>query len=103
MLPRSRALILLSCLVFAGCEGGATMIQEQDASGVVVYPFKGEQGHILSSFRKDALSLIQKKCGYAYTITREGETKSRSRVAGAVPGGQEMVQERRWAIEFRCK
>src|SRR5262249_47986411 len=103
MLPWSRAGVLLSTLILASCSGGATMLQEQDASGVVVYPFKDEQGHMLSSFRRDALSLIQKKCGNAYTITREGETKSRSRVAGTVQGGQEMVQERRWAIEFRCK
>ena len=78
------------------------MIQEQDAGGVVVYPFKGEQGYMLSSFRKDAIALIQKKCGNAYTITREGETKSRSRVDGTIQGSQEVVQERRWGIEFHC-
>lgn len=79
------------------------MIQARDDGGVVVYPFKSEQGHMLSSFRKDALSLMQQKCGSAYTILREGETKSRTRVAGAVQGSHEMVEERRWGIEFRCK
>ncbi|HEY7532845.1 MAG TPA: hypothetical protein VH681_08735 [Nitrospiraceae bacterium] len=79
------------------------MIQEQEDGGVVVYPFKSDQGYLVSPFRKDALSLIQKKCAGGYTITREGETKGRSRTAGPGVGGEEMVRERRWGIEFRCK
>jgi hypothetical protein len=100
---RSRVAVIAACLAVVGCADGAKLIQDGDNGGVVVYPFKGEQGHMLSSFRKDALSLIQQKCGGAYMIVREGETKSRARVAGAVQGGQEVVQERRWGIEFRCK
>jgi hypothetical protein len=100
---RSRVVVVATCLAVAGCAEGAKLIQERDDGGVVVYPFKGEQGHMLSSFRKDALSLMQQKCGGVYTIVREGETKGRERVAGAVQGSQEIVQERRWGIEFRCK
>lgn len=103
MIPRSRVVLVAAYLMAAGCADGAKMMQDTDEGGVVVYPFKGEQGHMLSSFRKDALSLMQQKCGGAYTIVREGETKGRTRVAGAVQGSQEMVQERRWGIEFRCK
>ena len=103
MIHRSRAGALATVLLFAACADGAKLIQEKDDGGVVAYPFKGEQGHLLSSFRKEALALMQEKCGGPYTIVREGETKGRSRVAGAVQGSQEVVQERRWGIEFRCK
>jgi hypothetical protein len=100
---RSRVVVVVACLAVAACAEGAKIIQDGDGGGVVVYPFKGEQGHMLSSFRKDALTLMQQKCGGAYTIVREGETKGRANVAGGVQGGQEIVQERRWGIEFRCK
>ena len=99
----SRAPLLTLFLVLAGCAEGATLLQESDRGGVVVYPFKGEQGAMLASFRKDALAVMKDKCGGAYTIIREGETKGRARVAGPVEGAQEVVQERRWGIEFRCK
>lgn len=97
------SLALLFVLALAGCAEGAKLMQEREDGGVVVYPFKSERGSMLSSFRKDALALMQEKCGGPYTIVREGETKGRSRVAGHVEGAQEIVQERRWGIEFRCK
>ena len=99
----SRALRLLLPLLLAGCGEGATLLQESDHGGVVVYPFKGEQGAMLASFRKDALAIMKDKCGGAYSIIREGETKGRVRVAGPVEGAQEIVQERRWGIHFQCK
>ena len=99
----SRALLLLLLLALAGCGESATLLQESDRGGIVVYPFKGEQGAILASFRKDALAIIKDKCGGAYSIIREGETKGRVRVAGPVEGAQEIVQERRWGIHFQCK
>ena len=99
----SRVLLLLLFLFQAGCGERATLIQESDRGGVVVYPFKGEQGAMLSSFRKDALAIMKEKCGGAYTIIREGETKGRVRVAGPVEGAQEAVQERRWGIQFQCR
>ncbi len=93
----------LLMLLLAGCADGAKLVQDTSDGGVVVYPFKGEQGSMLSSFRQDAIALIREKCGGAYTIVREGETKGRARATGSVQGSQEMVQERRWGIEFRCK
>ena len=100
---RSSVLLLLLFLLQAGCGERATLIQESDRGGVVVYPFKGEQGAMLSSFRKDALAIMKEKCGGAYSIIREGETKGRVRVAGPVEGAQEAVQERRWGLQFQCR
>ncbi|MDF0645763.1 MAG: hypothetical protein P0111_17185 [Nitrospira sp.] len=96
-----RVSLLLICL--AGCAEGAKLVQDNGDSGVVVYPFKADQGAMLSSFRTEALGLIKEKCGGLYTIVREGEAKGRARIVGAVQGSQEMVRERRWGIEFRCK
>ena len=90
-------------LLLAGCAEGAKLAQHDDTGGVVTYPFKAEQGHMLSSFRKDALSLMNDSCGSGYVIVREGEAKGRARVVGGIEGGQEVVRERRWGIEFRCK
>ena len=90
-------------IVLVGCAEGAKLIQEREDGGVVTYPFKGEQGSMLSSFRQDALTLMKEKCGGPYTIVREGEAKGRSRMTGSVEGAQEMVQERRWGIQFQCK
>lgn len=89
-------------LLLAGCAEGAKLVQDSGDGGVVTYPFKGEQGAMLSSFRTEALTLIKDTCGGVYSIMREGEAKGRARVAG-VEGGQEIVRERRWGIEFRCK
>ena len=100
---RSRAVVVAACLAVAGCAEGAKLVQDTGDGGVVTYPFKGDQGAMLSSFRKDALALMKDTCGGSYTIVREGEAKGRARVAGAVEGGQEIVRERRWGIEFRCK
>jgi hypothetical protein len=97
------SLSLLLVIALVGCAEGAKLVQEMEDGGVVSYPFKGEQGSMLSSFRKDALALMKEKCGGPYTIVREGEAKGRSRVVSPVAGAQEMVQERRWGIEFRCK
>ena len=97
------SLAVLFVITLAGCAEGAKLAQEREDGGVVAYPFKGEQGPMLSSFRKDALALMMEKCGGPYTIVREGEAKGRSRVVGAVEGAQEIVQERRWGIQFQCK
>ncbi len=97
------SLVLLVALALAGCAEGAKLVQERADGGVVIYPFKGEQGAILASSRKDAIALMQEKCAGLYTIVREGETKGRTRMASHVEGAQEIIQERRWGIEFRCK
>lgn len=103
MKSRSRAGLFALSLIVSGCAEGAKFLEETENGGVVVYPYKGEQGNLLSSFRKDALRLMEKKCGGPYSIVREGETRGRSRVFGSVEGGHEIVQERRWGIQFQCK
>ena len=97
------SLVLLLVIFLIGCAEGAKLVQERENGGVVSYPFKGEQGSMLSSFRKDALALMKEKCGGPYTLVREGETTGRSRMVSPVEGAQEIVRERRWGIEFLCK
>ncbi len=101
----SRVLLPALIAIASGCGGdGVRLAQNLDNGGVVVYPYKSDQGHILSSFRKDAVRLMEEKCPGGYTIAREGETKGRSRLAGPIQaGGGEMIQERRWGIQFQCK
>jgi hypothetical protein len=87
-----------------GCADGVKFVQEHETGGVVVYPFRGDQGSLLSSFRQDALALIQEKCGTrSYTIVREGEAQGRSRVVSPIEGQVDVIQERRWGIQFQCQ
>ena len=91
-------------VTLVGCADGAKLIQEHETGGVVIYPFKGEQGSLLSSFRKDALAIMKEKCGGgAYDIIREGEAKGRARVVNPIEGQEEVIHERRWGIQFQCK
>ena len=96
------SLICAAALFLNGCAEGAKLVQDTGDGGVVTYPFKGEQGAMLSSFRSEALALMRDKCGGSYKIVREGETGGRARVDG-VEGSQEMIHERRWGIQFQCK
>lgn len=102
-----KAAVAAACLSVGGCGEGAKIVQEHDKGGVVIYPFKEGQGPMLSSFRKDALDLMKEKCGgRSYRIVREAETKGRTRAASPLEGGEggeELVQERRWGIQFECK
>ena len=107
MYDRERKKIRSSLAIFffialAGCGEGAKFLQEKEDGGIVD-PFTGEQGSMLSSFRTDALALMKEKCGGPYTIVHEGETKGRTRIISPVPGSQEVVEERRWGIQFQCK
>ena len=97
------SLAVIFVIMLTGCAEGAKLVQEREDGGVVVYPFKGEQGSMLSSFRQDALALMQEKCGGPYTIMQDGETKGRTRMVSPIEGAQELVQERRWGLQFQCK
>ncbi len=100
----SRAAAVATFIVLVGCAEGAKLLQEHENGGVVVYPFKGEQGSMLSSFRKDAFAIMKEKCGgRPYAILREGEAKGRTRVVSTIDGAEEVIQERRWGIQFQCK
>ena len=97
------SLAVLIVITLAGCGERAKLLQEGEDGGVVAYPFIGEKGPMLSSFRTDALAIMKEKCGGPYTIVREGEAKGRTRMASPVEGAQEIVEERRWGIQFQCK
>lgn len=98
---RVGAAALVSFLV--GCADGAKLVQGDENGGVVVYPFRDGQSSLLSSFRKDALAIMNEKCGGSYDIVREGETKGRARVVTPLEGQEEVIHERRWGIQFQCK
>ncbi|WHZ23724.1 MAG: hypothetical protein OJF47_002836 [Nitrospira sp.] len=99
----SRASLALLLMALFGCGDGAMMAKELDNGGVVVYPYRAEQGTLLSSFRKEAVRLMEQKCPGGYTTVREGETKGRLRQASPVAGSSDVVEERRWGIQFQCK
>ena len=100
----SSALVTIVLSTLVACADGVKFVQEHEDGGVVVYPFRGDQGSLLSSFRQNALALIQEKCGNrSYTIVREGEAQGRSRVVSPMEGQEEVIQERRWGIQFQCK
>ena len=100
----SRVILAAVVVSLVGCADGAKLLQEHENGGVVAYPFKGEQGSLLSAFRKEALVIMDKKCGdRSYTIVREGETKGRTRVVSLIEGQEEVIEERRWGIQFRCE
>lgn len=100
---RSRAVLCIILVATGGCGAGVKMAQESEHGGIVVYPYKSEQGPVLSSFRKDAVHMMEERCPSGHTIIREGETKGRSRLSGPVQTGGEIIQERRWGIQFQCK
>jgi len=97
-------ILVVACLAVGGCADGAKIVQQHDTGGVVIYPFKEGQGPMLSSFRQEALDIMKEKCrGSSYSIVREGEAKGRTRVVSPLDGAQELVEERRWGIQFECK
>ncbi len=106
MKGRSRALgaVLAGLCLFSvtACGEGAKFMQETDGGGTVVYPIKTDAGILSSTFRKEALDLIETKCRGRYKIVQEGETKGIDRIQQA-GGAQEVVTQRRWAIRFVCR
>jgi hypothetical protein len=93
--------VLAAVVCLAGCSEGAKLVKADETGGTVIYPF-GERGSLLSPFRQAAFGLMADHCRGPYRIVREGETKSRSRI-NENPAGGEVIQERRWGIEFECK
>jgi hypothetical protein len=99
----SSVLFSVLLLIVWGCGEGAILVKDFDDGGVVVYPYRSEQGNLLSTFRKEATRLMVEKCPRGYTTVREGETKGRLRQASPIGGSNDVVEERRWAIQFQCK
>jgi len=99
----SSCTVLAVSLFLSSCGEGALLVKDSADGGVVVYPYRAEQGTLLSSFRKEAVHLMEQKCPGGYAIVREGETKGRLRQASPVAGSSDVVEERRWGIQFQCK
>ncbi|GKS56590.1 hypothetical protein YTPLAS18_01170 [Nitrospira sp.] len=78
-------------------------MQETEKGGIAVYPYVPERGAMTSSFRAEAMRLIDRRCGGRYRIVREGETKGRDRVSTVVPGAEEIVRDHRWGVQFECR
>lgn len=98
-----QGVVLLACAGWAtGCSEGAKLMQETDGGGIVVYPFKGENGYLYSHLRKDAFEIIEQRCPAGYTVVKEAEAKGRVRIQ-ELAGTQEAIAERRWGVQFRCK
>lgn len=88
---------LLSCV-----SGGAQLIRDDDAGGVVTYLYKDDRGGpAVSRYRNDAIKIMKLKCPRGYTVVKEGETRGLSGVS-SVEGNEDQVT-RRWAFQFRCK
>lgn len=62
----SRGSFLAMLLAAWGCGEGAILVKDFDNGGVVVYPYRAEQGNLLSSSRKAAIHLMEEKCPGAY-------------------------------------
>ncbi|MER3422556.1 MAG: hypothetical protein C4293_04290 [Nitrospiraceae bacterium] len=85
----------------AGCAGSAGLISETPSGGVVTYPITNESDILSSSGRKEAMTLMKKKCGNSSRILHEGEI---ARIRGDIDRtwqGQ-LSGERLWGVEFRC-
>ena len=91
----------LLVVLLAGCSEGVKFVQETDAGGVVVYPYKGDNS-LVSTFRGEALDLMQHKCPKGYNVLKEGQTTGLRRIHDNV-GGSEAIEIKRWAIKFQCK
>ena len=92
----------MALFLLTGCGEGATLVQRTDDGGIVTYPYKGTQGYLFTGRRREAQQLMRETCAGEYTVVREGEARGRSRVVEDV-SGSEIVTERRWGMQFRCK
>ncbi len=96
-------MFLLSGLsFFTGCGSEAKLYKEDATGGVVTYPFETESDVLTSAGRREAMQLIQKKCGPNSRIIKEGEVPKVSRAADRAWRGQ-MTGDRVWGIQFSCE
>jgi hypothetical protein len=87
----------------AGCSDAVQLTHETEAGGVVTYLFKEDRGGPMGSLhRKEALSVIDKKCPAGYIVVKDGAVKSIPIMSG-LEGQAGEATGRRWGIQFRCK
>ncbi len=105
---RSRAGAAFAVLVLCatglwGCGGGVRVIRESPESGVVLYVYKGVDGHRHSVHRSEASAKMRAFCRGPYRVIKEGDTKGRPRVIEGIGDMEDVVTERWWGIRFRCE
>ena len=99
-------LVLCGALfVTAGCSQAVLMEQESAQGGVVTYSYKQDRGGPMGSpYRKQALDLMQAKCGGSSRLLREGEVRGYTSAGmGTIEGTEDEERGRRWGIRFECK
>ncbi|MET0514657.1 MAG: hypothetical protein ABW047_04940 [Nitrospiraceae bacterium] len=92
-------------LSYAGCSEAVKLVRDTGQGGVVTYSYRQDRGgHLGSPYRKQALNLIQTKCGAGSRIIREGEAKGYTSAGmGTIEGTEDEERGRRWGIQFECK
>lgn len=95
------AFLVVLGVVTGGCGGGVEVIRESPDSGVVRYLYKGNDGHLYTTKREEALDKIDEFCGGSYQVLKEGKTQGRQRVIEGM-GGTEVVTEDWWGVRFQC-
>lgn len=84
-----------------GCTSQASWLAETPRGGTIAYSIKDE-GEVLSSpARRDALALIEEKCGKDYRIVHEGRVARVNQRADRIWQGQ-IKEELVWAVQFTC-
>lgn len=93
----------VACCVWAGCSDAVRLSGESDNGGVVTYLVKeGRGGPMGSPHRKEAVTLIDRKCPAGYRVLREGEVAGPASLS-RMEGQESDVTGRRWGIQFQCK
>lgn len=101
--PWRNVIGLAVLVVSVGCSQAVQLTHETEQGGMVTYLFNEDKGGQMgSTYRKDALKLIEGKCPSRYIVLTDGEVQVYSDMS-TVGGAEGEVSGRRWGIEFRCK
>ncbi|MGH9846604.1 MAG: hypothetical protein ACREEM_48515 [Blastocatellia bacterium] len=55
-----------------------------------------------SPHRREAMTVMEKKCPSGYTVLKEGEVQGYCSTS-SVEGMEGVIVGRRWGLQFRCK
>jgi hypothetical protein len=105
---KSQLLILIALsFTIASCASDATIVNETETGGTVLYSYIEEQDVLHSPGRIDALRLLDEKCKAGYNISREGQIAQINKAVDKAWMGQisrdgQVNREKRWAIQFTC-
>ncbi|MCX5721049.1 MAG: hypothetical protein NT179_03340 [Nitrospirae bacterium] len=101
--PWTQAIWLTLFVACVGCSQAVLLTHETEQGGVVTYLFKEDRGGPMGSpHRREALTLIERKCPSGYTVLKDGEVRGYGSMS-SVEGAEGEVSGRRWGIQFRCK